>query len=109
MIDLVSRLEALMASWNGATCFQFKPECAEQVRQLAAEIRREENEACAQLCDDEALEAWKAYKTGRGPGRANPRTDGMSDGAEILAGKIRARMEPKRLPTAAEVRGILKP
>ena len=79
------------------------------LRQLAAEIRREENEACAQLCDDEALEAWKAYKTGRGPGRANPRTDGMSDGAEILAGKIRARMEPKRLPTAAEVRGILKP
>ena len=63
------------------------------LRQLAAEIRREENEACAKVCDDEALEAWKAYKIGHGPGRADPRTEGMSDGAEILAEKIRARME----------------
>ena len=40
--------------------------------------------------DDIAAEAWKAYKSGYGPGRASPRTEGFADGAEACAKAIRA-------------------
>ena len=57
-------------------------------------VRRETVEACAKVCDDYSDDKWRLYK-GRSPyngteqGRADPDTQGHSDGASNCADKIR--------------------
>lgn len=89
MIDHVARFNELYPSY---ICHCKREQAA--VRQLAAEIRREAMQECAEICDILA--------------NLSEPDDFALDVLRQAAAAIRARMEPKRLPTAAEVRGILK-
>ena len=62
---------------------------------IAAAARAEAIEACVAICDAYALDRWNLYKgrapyTGREPERADPYTQGLSDGAEICSDRIGA-------------------
>ena len=54
-----------------------------------------ERERCAKVCEAYAIDQHALYKgkppyTGKEPGRYSPYTEGMSDGADVCADKIRS-------------------
>jgi hypothetical protein len=63
---------------------------ARQLERENRDLREATIEECAKICDEYALKLWKEYKTGHGPERANPNTQGESDGAGACAIFIRA-------------------
>lgn len=65
---------------------------------IAATIRDavlRERERCALLAEEVEGQFWAEYKTGNGPGRPDQYTQGLSDGAGVVASRIREVAKPK--------------
>ncbi len=58
---------------------------------FAALVAAHEREECAKVCDRYEAEHWRGYKSNDPSERANPHTEGLSDGAGECAASIRAR------------------
>jgi hypothetical protein len=56
-----------------------------------AEAVAAERKACETICEGVHGENWRDFKRGNGPGRGNPHTEGLADGAGECADRIRAR------------------
>lgn len=73
------------------------------VADLIREGQAEALEMAADALDTRAVELWNAYKSGppSDPRRANPHTEGESDGWEIAATYVRARAAALVQPTTS--------
>lgn len=63
------------------------------LQRFASLVAAHEREQCARVCDRYEAEHWRGYKSNDPSERANPHTEGLSDGAGECAAAIRGRAE----------------